>query len=69
MTADLLLKHGCDVMISDDLGRSALFMAIHSPLMKSLEVAKTLVASGKIFEIFKVLNSLNSPMRTILQHL
>jgi len=47
MTADVILKNGCDVMISDDLGRSAMFMAIHSPLMKNLETAKSLMAYGK----------------------
>ncbi|WAR10071.1 SECG-like protein [Mya arenaria] len=43
MTADVLVKTGCDVTVTDNMGRTALYMAIHSPCIKTLECAKLLV--------------------------
>ena len=48
VTVDCLLKHGCDVSVTDKLGHSALYIAIHSTCNKSLDLAKTLLGSGRL---------------------
>ena len=48
VTVDHLLKHGCDVSVTDKLGHSALYTAIHSTCNKSLDLAKTLLGSGRL---------------------
>ena len=51
VTVEHLLKHGCDVSVTDNLGHSALYTAIHSTCNKSLDLAKTLLGSGIFAEL------------------
>ncbi|KAH3748370.1 hypothetical protein DPMN_182815 [Dreissena polymorpha] len=54
MTSELIIKSGSDVTICDNLGRTPFYMAIHSPCMKSLDCARTLVETGYDLSVDKM---------------
>ncbi|KAL3854247.1 hypothetical protein ACJMK2_013521 [Sinanodonta woodiana] len=46
LSADLLIRYGCNVNLFTACGHSSLYITVHSPHNKSLDMAKLLITSG-----------------------